>query len=205
MHVYYLELRPEVENVVDRDASAAARERAAQGFQYCPECGVRIDPRPLRVDGFVLRCPRNTWAPAGTASAVREELINILQGNLSGCYIGKCVNTSVGEECRGYVSCSAAPCESMRLVLRGGPRSQYYPCEACGFVRMGYIEGRGYYLKHQFEPGRHVYPMGFTFLVTEEFAKGVDWSRFPDIQLFKYQVLDRPRDGQQLPGDPEWD
>jgi hypothetical protein len=65
-------------------------------------------------------------------------------------------------------------------------------------------EGDPYILSRELSKD-HLYHDSICCLYVDEWlASTVDWGRFKDLELYPFPVLDKPLDGFQLPGDPDW-
>lgn len=181
--------------------------KESHNHTLCKKCHKvlpHVYPRP--VDVRLRQLPKKRTVDRtdrGGIGVMRRELHELLAGHMESFAFGRCLDLQ-GDVIDSHVSFYT----NHHIVVRGGPKSKYEPCNECG--SMFYLfEGRKphpYVLRRYLTPGRHVYHDYFpaTF-VTRELADSITWALFKDIELFPVPERDTPLDGMVLPGDPpEW-
>lgn len=102
-----------------------------------------------------------------------------------------------------YVTAYMPSC--LTTHVRGGIDAVYNRCTMCGSRSSSMFEsGQEYFVGHKVD-----YPIVFESCtsdlhVAEDIASKFDWSQFRGIKFEYVDVLDCPRDGFRLPGDPDW-
>lgn len=173
----------------------------------CPECN-RVDrshfPSPLNV--CLERDPgvdgsRLTGHISRTSITIYHlALIEQLRPYLSDYVLGTCRLQS-GKVIDQYVTCY----KKDFTIFRGNKIANYYTCKSCPLISLNTAGQRRQYVLRKDLTDARVYQNASTWLyLDKELAAGIDWSAWPDAELYDVEVIDKPFDKYRLPGDPDW-
>lgn len=169
---------------------------------FCPWCrNIDRSRYPAPVDVGILEIPERITCgivyPFG-AYVFCASLVERLHEDLvaSGFVFGKCLDSD-GDVIEDYVTCYPKD----YIVLRGNAATKYYICEECGAVDST-VHGFPYVLRRQLTDATIYQRTSGRVYVADEIAMDVDWGQWPDLELRLTRILDKPIDGQRLPGDP---
>ena len=176
------------------------RERAA-GTILCPRCG-RFDrrwyPRPVDVD--LLEWEDGPILLSGFRAGLslyRSDFIEQVATFMRDFVIGRCYE-------KGRLVARYVTAYSLRYVVEHrDEKTKYRRCAECGLFTTDVILPPGYVLRQELPPGL-VYSgsVGGIYL-DANLCDGVNWSRYPDVQLHRFEVRDTPLPGWRSRDDPD--
>jgi hypothetical protein len=153
------------------------------------------------------RTPSLPMDGAPMATPVRRDLFVYLNPHLDGHIIGRCYILNTNETIEDFVTVYTPVKKS--LFFRGEYGCKYNICRYCNLPNMEHTSDDSapqYVNRHQM-CGRHAYQIDghCGFLITKWLSEQIDWTRFPEIELYPYPVIDKPLDGRRFFDDPDWD
>jgi hypothetical protein len=169
-----------------------------KGELICPECN-SIDRRRYPAEfNVVLRelpvAKTSGLVPETGISVTRVDFLDEFQAVLREVAFGRCAWQD-GKPITSHVTAYG----TRYLVLRGGKEDHYYRCKTCGTVNCYYLCPNKYLLRRDLHGGAVYQTTCGTWLFNEETAARIDWSRWPDMELIKVPILEKPREGDACP------
>lgn len=162
--------------------------------------------KPTPIDVEVYRRPKGCCDVAdANPRLLCRSLYELLRPHLRNILVGKCfvANPSTPVQDSGYVTICSPPIRC--IEAHRGLNCRHVQCSDCGrfFNRVGWADGG--IVRSELDD-RRVYQSheGRVFVddaLVEELSLR---EKFPDLRLYRYDILDKPLDGDTLRGDPGW-
>lgn len=93
---------------------------------------------------------------------------------------------------------------ALRYVVRHrDERTKYWYCAACGRFSSDVILPPGYFLRSELPSGPVYGGASGDIYMDADLCDRMDWSRYPDVQLHRFEVRDTPLPGWHSRDDPE--
>jgi hypothetical protein len=195
------------DEVVDVTAASVRRYQERIRCPVCTAPRAEWDERPVPIDVEITESVRGCVATASMmCNLQREDFHEAIKPYLEGIAVGSVhfVNEELGRRSAPYVTCFVP--RHLELEVYRGRYCRHFQCRACGRFtnEVGWAAGAivERYLDH-----RLAYLDGNTSIYIDgRLAQELKLKeRFPDIRLYRFDVIPEPLDGDVMPGDPGWD
>ncbi len=194
---YSLRATPESEREYKRSVKCGRRHCSSPSAEWSEA------PRPfeMSVTGQNPACLALPYGTCGLMPLIRERLKDVIVGNLPGAVWGRCQHDTDRFTKDGRWYTMQVP-RRMKVDSHRHSDCHHYQCAVCMKV---VSFGKPGLVREQLEGRDMVCDDAGIYLSPELWEKLRLQQLMPDLKVLPITVLEKPRDGWILPGDPDWD
>jgi hypothetical protein len=176
-------------------------------YRFCTMSSARFNRERKPLDVEVIERPTTSVVHLGMAdaTALRNDFFKVLRPYLKKTITGEVWHLDeTGKRTRlPYVTIWTPP--ENRIDINRGEWSRHNICPLCGVISPLNYNDKEVVLTRSLDDRVVYLSMRESLLLDLRLMQDLDLKRrFPDLRAIRIQVLDEPRDGDVLPGDPGW-
>lgn len=204
------ELRTKYDELLSLTNDCDAIYQDLHACEGCGGLGANWRASPVAIDLVLRRPPKGSIAAVGGCGLciLRADLAGILAPYFSDLLCGrvKFRNHTPDRKHPGWVGCF--PSSGKGIETYRGPYCRHVFCTSgCGGDGNQIGWARGAIVRKDIGKQRAFFgEVARDVYITDDVLSDTDLlARFPDLRPYEFPVVDKPLDGEVLPGDPEWD